>query len=234
LADPPRIDPFGSAAKPGSESPCGEGPPRGSLDPLAAAITTVRLHVEAALLRRLNAGAGFADPRLASQIYLRDEAALARLAGSTLRPQGTHRRAAGELAQAITAAERSGAQPTRLALMTERLGIEPAAAGVLLVAVAYALDLDTRELCHALAPRRGPALYLETCADILEAEPAALIRAIAPGAAVRRGRAIVVEGDGLAATLEVPAPALAWLAGDDALQPPLAALLEPGVIVPAF
>jgi len=139
-----------------------------SPDPLAAAISTVRLHAEAALLRRLNAGAGFADPRIASQIYLRDEAALARLAGSTLRPQGTHRRAAGELAQVIAAAEREANPPTRLAIMTERLGIDPVAGGVLLVAVAYALDLDTRELCHALAPRRGPALYLETCADILE------------------------------------------------------------------
>lgn len=208
-------------------------------DPLASAITTVRLHAEAALLRRLNAGAGFADPRIASQIYLRDEAALARLAGGTLRPQGTHRKAAGELANLLgAAAERN--PPTRLATMTERLGIDPVASGVLLVAVAYALDLDTRELCHALAPRRGPALTLETCADILGAEPAALVRAVAPGAAVRRGRAIAVEGDGLAATLDIPGPALAWLCGDDALQPPLAALLElvaagadPGVVLPA-
>src|SRR5204862_538352 len=47
-----------------------------------------------------------------------------------------------------------------------------------------------------------------------------------PGAAVRRGRALSVDGDGLAAALEVPAPALAWLCGDDALQPPLAGLVE--------
>src|ERR1051325_8904524 len=71
---------------------------------LDAAIASVRLHAEAALLRRLNAGAGFADPRIASQIYLRDEAALARLAGGTLRPQGTHRKAAGELAHLISGA----------------------------------------------------------------------------------------------------------------------------------
>src|SRR5262244_3085837 len=71
---------------------------------LDAAIASVRLHAEAALLRRLNAGAGFADPRIASQIYLRDEAALARLAGGTLRPQGTHRRAEAELAEVIAAA----------------------------------------------------------------------------------------------------------------------------------
>jgi ATPase family protein associated with various cellular activities (AAA) len=199
---------------------------------LDAAIGSVRLHAEAALLRRLNAGAGFADPRLASQIYLRDAAALSRLAGGTLRPQGSHRKAAGELAHAIAAAGDGGTDgaPGRLAVMTERLGIDPVASGALLVAVAYALDLDTRELCHALAPRRAPALYLETCADILEAEPAALLRAVATGSALRRGRALSVEGDGLAAALEVPGPALAWLLGDDALQPPLAALLE---LVPA-
>ncbi|HEU4734257.1 MAG TPA: ATP-binding protein [Kofleriaceae bacterium] len=226
---------------------------------LAAAITTVRLHAEAALLRRLNAGAGFADPRLASQIYLRDEAALSRVAGGALRPQGSHRKAAGELARQIATAAPpgppspeapatprpptlptpdgpAGDPPGRLATMTRRLGIDPAASGVLLVAVAYALDLDTRELCHALSPRRGPQLTLEACADILETEPAApaalgaLIRAIAPGAPLRRGRALTVEGEGLAATLDVPGPALAWLLGDDALAPPLQAVLE---LVPA-
>ncbi len=36
---------------------------------LAAIVREVRLHAEAALLRRLNAGAGFADPRVPSQIY---------------------------------------------------------------------------------------------------------------------------------------------------------------------
>jgi hypothetical protein len=191
---------------------------------LVGAITAVRLHAEAALLRRLNAGAGFADPRIPSQIYLRDPAALARIAGGTLRPQGSHRKAAGELAEVIARA--GDGEAARLATMTERLGIDPVASGVLLVAVAYALDLDTRELCHALAPRRAPALHLETCADVLEADPAVLVRAIAPGSPLRRGRALVVGGDGLAATLEVPGPALAWLSGDDALQPPLATVLE--------
>jgi hypothetical protein len=196
---------------------------------LASEIAAVRLHAEAALLRRLNAGAGFADPRIASQIYLRDEAALGRLAGGTLRPQGTHRKAETELARAIEVVGGGGAgagAPSRLAVLTQRLGIDPAASGVLLVAAGYALDLDVRELCHALAPRRAPALYLEVCADILEAEPAGLIRAVAPGSPLRRGRAISVEGDGLAAAIDVPGPALAWLIGEDALQPPLAGLVE--------
>jgi len=196
-----------------------------TVDDLAAAIASVRLHAEAALLRRLNAGAGFADPRLASQIYLRDPAALARLTGGTLRPQGSHRKAADELARVIADAS-DAAAPSRLAVMSERLCLDAASGGLLLVAVAYALDLDTRELCHALAPRRAPALYVETCADILEAAPAALIPAIAPGAPLRRGRALAIDGDGLAAAISVPPPALAWLAGDDALQPPLAGLME--------
>jgi len=276
---------------------------------LAAAIATVRRHAEAALLRRLNAGAGFADPRIASQIYLRDEPALGRIAGGTLRPQGSHRKAASELAREIAAAAAvpaaavpaaavpaaavpvpaaaavpvpaaaaaaaavpaaaaaaaaaavpaaaaaaaaaavpaaaaatvpAASSPTRLAVLSDRLSLDPIASGIALVAIAYALDLDTRELCHALAPRRGPALYLETCADILEAPPAPLLRSIAPGGALRRGRALLVDGDGLAATLDVPGPLLAWLLGDDALQPPLAAVLdllpataELGVVLPA-
>src|ERR1044072_1694605 len=77
---------------------------------LTAVVREVLLHAEAALGRRLNAGAGFADPRTASQVYLRDEAALARIAGGTLRPQGTHRKAAEELEQAIAEASNQHAR----------------------------------------------------------------------------------------------------------------------------
>src|SRR5215213_9629233 len=127
-------------------------------DWLAAIVREVRLHAEAALVRRLNAGAGFADPRTPSQIYLRDEAALARIAGGTLRPQGTHKKAAAELERAIAAATGHEARQTRLATLTQRLAIDPIGGGLLVAALAYALDLDTRELVHALTPRRRPAL----------------------------------------------------------------------------
>jgi SpoVK/Ycf46/Vps4 family AAA+-type ATPase len=193
---------------------------------LASIIIEIRLHAEAALLRRLNAGAGFADPRIASQIYLRDQAALARLAGGTLRPQGTHRKAAEELAAAIAVATGDGARQTRLATMTQRLGIDPIGGGILVAALAYALDLDTRELVHALSPRRKPGLYLETCVDVLSLDAAELLAQIAPGAPLRRGRVIAVDDDSLAASIEVQAPALAWLLGDDRLQPPLSGLCE--------
>jgi ATPase family protein associated with various cellular activities (AAA) len=55
---------------------------------------------------------------------------------------------------------------------------------------------------------------------------------------VRRARAIVFDGDSLDSELELAAGTLAWLLGDEALQPPLAGLCEladtdPGVILPA-
>lgn len=206
---------------------------------LADLVTLVRRYAEGALLRRLNAGSGFADPRVPAQIYLRDEAALARVAGGTLRPQGTHAKAADELARAIAAGQARVGAPSRFATLTARLGLDATGSGVALVAIAYALDLDTRELCHALAPRRRAALYLETIADVLQVEAGALLRASAPGSALRRGRVIALDGDGLAATVEVPAGTLAWLLGDDALLPPLAsactlvaAEAELGVVLP--
>lgn len=193
---------------------------------LDAVIAELRLHAEAALLRRLNAGAGFADPRVPSQIYLRDEAALARLAGGTLRPRDTHRQAAAELEGALHLAAAHAHDATRLGTLRARMGLDADAAGLLAAALAYALDLDTRELCHALAPRRRPALYVETCADVLGLAPATLVRAIVAGGPLRRGRLIELDGDGLGAAIEVTPAAITWLLGDDALAPPLAGLVE--------
>jgi len=211
----------------------------GDLEPIVA---HVRMLAEAALLRRLNAGAGFADPRIPSQIYLRDPAALARVAGGTLRPQNTHARPAAELAVAIHEASARGASP-RLDTMARRLGLDPGARIALVVAIAYALDLDTRELCHALVPRLRPALYVETIVDLFDptlATTATLSAAVLPGSALRRGRVLAIEGDGPGATLALSPPALAWLLGDDDLPLPLATiaeLIDPGaelgVVLPA-
>jgi hypothetical protein len=192
---------------------------------LAALTHQVRLHAEAALLRRLNAGAGFADPRIPAQIYLRDPDALARLAGGTLRPQGTHRAAAAAvdiLIDEIQAPAASG----RIASVRARLGLDEAASGILAAAIAYALDNDTRELFHALAPRRTPRLYLETCADVLGIAPHELLRAAALGAPLRRGRLVVFDGDGLAQSVEIMEAALLWLLGDDTLRAPIAGVCE--------
>ncbi len=204
-------------------------------------VREIRLLAEAALLRRLNAGSGFADPRVPSQIYLRDPVALSRLAGGTLRPQNTHSKAAAEIAAEL---KKSAAKSPRLETLVERLAIDPGGRIVLAIAIAYALDSDTRELCHALAPRGKPALYVETCVDLISSGGPAgstpLLQAILPGSALRRARVVNLDGDGLGAIVELAPAALAWLLGDDALQLPLAnvcSIIDPGdelgVVLPA-
>jgi hypothetical protein len=202
-----------------------------------AVVREIRLLAEAALVRRLNAGSGFADPRIASQIYLRDPAALARLAGGTLRPQKTHAKAADEIAAELA---KSSARSPRLELLAERFALDPGGRILVAIAVAYALDPDTRELCHALAPRGKTALHVETCVDLIGRDSSALLTSLLTGSPLRRSRVLTIDGDGLGATLELAQPALAWLLGDDALQLPLAnvcTLVEPteelGVVLPA-
>jgi hypothetical protein len=185
----------------------------------------IRRHAEAALLRRLDAGSGFADARVASQIYLRDPAALARIAGGTLRPQGTHRKALAEL-EALLAASEVDARETPLATLVRRFRLSPLDGAIAAAALAYAVDLDMRELVHALAPRRKPALFAETLADVLGLPVPGLLLAIAPGAPLRRCRVVAVEGDGLEAAIELHASTLGWLLGDDNLQPPVASVSE--------
>src|SRR5262249_34663703 len=131
----------------------------GCLAELAILIDEVRLRAEAALLRRYNAGAA------GTPIYLRDRGTLARVAGGTLRPLDSHRKAAAALDK-VLASRDVDASSTRLGVMTARLGVDALAGGLLMVALGYAVDLDVRELCHALAPRRKPALYLEVCAEV--------------------------------------------------------------------
>ncbi len=188
---------------------------------LPAVIEEIRLHAEAALLRRLDVGSP-------SQIYLRDPAALARVTNGTLRPQGAHRKANAEVEAAIDDASAKSAKlvasESRLSVLTKRMGIDAAESGLIVAALAYALDLDTRELVHALAPKRKPALYLETCADLLGLSPLELLAAIAPSAPLRR--VIVLDGTGLDASIALDASTLAWLLGSDALQPPIAGTCE--------
>jgi hypothetical protein len=204
---------------------------------IAAIVGEVRLHAEAALLRRLDAGSGFADTRVASQIYLRDPAALARVAGGTLRPQGTHRKALAELEKLVAGAD-VDARQTPLGTLVQRLGLGRVDGALVAGALAYAVDLDTRELVHALAPRRKPALYVETCADVLGLPVVDLLRAVAPGSELRRCRVLAVDGDGLDAAIELHPSTLGWLLGDLDLQPPVAAVariassMEPAGVLP--
>lgn len=69
----------------------------------AAPLLRLRLQIEAAVLRRLNAGAGMGEARPAG-VYVRDEAAMERLASGSLRPQGSHRKAALAVAEKLAAA----------------------------------------------------------------------------------------------------------------------------------
>ncbi|HEV7555517.1 MAG TPA: AAA family ATPase, partial [Kofleriaceae bacterium] len=186
---------------------------------LAGLVTDVRLRAEAALLRRLDVGAD------ARHVFVGDPDALARIAGSSLRPQGSHRKAITELA-AIIAHHEVDVGATRVALVVERFGLDQIAGGMLIVALAYAIDLDTRELCHALAPGRPPKLYLEAVADVMTVAPSLILRAAAAGAPLRRGRLVTLEGDGLAADLAIASGALAWILGDNMIQPPLASVVE--------
>ena len=149
-------------------------------------------------------------------------------------------RARAEVAAALAAAHAEIAG-TRLGTLIARLGLDAASGALVALALAYAIDLDTRELVHALAgPRRPAGLYIDVCADVLELAPTALVRAIALGSPLRRGRAVVLDGDSLDSELELAPAALAWLLGDEALQPPLAGLCEViaadaelGVVLPA-
>jgi hypothetical protein len=188
-------------------------------DELARVVRDVRLHAEAALLRRLNSGAD--DARA---VYVRDADALARLASGTLRPQGTHRKAAEQIAAELSRA-RVGATP-RLDALRARFHLAGADGALLVTALAYSIDHDTRELVHALAPRRKPALYLDACAQLWELDGAELVRAIATDAALRRHRVLAVDGHDLGAAIELAPSVLAWFVGALGPVPPLDAACE--------
>jgi hypothetical protein len=212
-------------------------------DVLAGAIGIVRLRAEAALLARLNAGSGFGDPRVATQIHLRDPAAAVRLGRAAARPSETHKRQAAEVAQLLataTAAMRAGDGDTsRLALAVARLGLSPAEDALLRLAVAYAIDADTRELAHALCGRRRPALYADVAAEIQPelASPVDLAAATHRRGALREGAWLEIDDDvagGGAGAIAVSRRIVDWVLGDDRLPPPLDELASLGVAEPVW
>ncbi len=188
---------------------------------LAPTVARIRLLAEAALLARLNAGSGFADGGAPSQIHLHDRAASARLGRVAMRPSETHRKAAAEVAAALEVAPPAPAD-ARLALLAARLVLTPAEQALAGLAVAHAIDADTRALIHALAGRRRPALYLDLIAEVdgALADAAALAAATAPRAALVEAGLLDVSDDGgfhLAATRRL----VAWVLADDRLPAPL-------------
>lgn len=135
--------------------------------PLALPVALVRLQAEAALIRRMNAGYGFADARIPAEVYLRDDAARERMSRSSLRPQDSHIGQAKELAQALADVRSAlAARPDPLAVLSDRFGLDDGERALLTIAIAYELDADARDLCHALAWRRRSALFADICQDI--------------------------------------------------------------------
>ncbi len=283
---------------------------RPSSSDLAASLARIRLQIEAAVLRRLNAGAGLGDPRPAG-VYVRDAAAQERLASGTLRPQGSHRKAAAAVALALdearrrereaagavgttsaagtgsatgaagepseqsathqeqsvgghpanneavnaalgsehdhaadahdagaagaagAASRRAGPRParSRLRLAGERFGLDAVALDLVLLAAAFELDPDCRDLLCSLAGRRRGELTAELCTDVLDDVPASDVAAqLAPGAPLRESRLLHVEGDGLGCQLSIRSHALRWLTGDDGVPAQLQQLVA---LVPA-
>jgi len=199
---------------------------RGDLGPV---IALVRLRAEAALLRRLNAGHGFADPRLPGQVYVRDPAARARIARSKLEPKDTHRKQADEVEQAIAAADAAaGAARTPLDVVAARFGLDATERAVLAVAVGYEVDADVRDLIHALAGRRRPALHADVLAELAPelTAPLAAHVALHPSGPLRAGGLIVTDGEGADATVTAARRLLDWLAGDDRIADLLAAVVQ--------
>jgi hypothetical protein len=193
------------------------------MDRLAPHLARVRLAAEAALLRRLNAGVGFADARAPAQIYLRDPAAQRRLGRATLKPSDTHRAQAAEVAAALAAAETAlGDHASPLTLLAQRFGLGADELAVVEVAAAYALDADVRELCHALAARRRPALWADVAAELTGR--ATLTTALYAGGRLRAAGLIATDGNAVTGALELDAAVLAWLLGDERLPEPLASV----------
>lgn len=184
---------------------------------LEAPLARMRLQIEAAVLRRLNAGAGLGELRPAS-VFVRDEASLERLAGGTLRPRGSHRKAAQAVSEALASAReraRAEQESSPLTLLGRRYHLSTAAVDVIALALAFEIDLDSRELLHSLCGRRRAELAVETCADVLSEHSAQeLTAALAPGAPLRACRALAIEGDGLGALLRLRSQALRWLLGE--------------------
>jgi hypothetical protein len=203
------------------------------IDALAPHLHRVRLAAEAAVWRRRNAGAGLVE----RDVYVRDPAAQARLAAGTLKPHNAFHKAAAAVDVAIADADRALAGHTsRLTALGDRLGLDAGMRELVAVALAYDLDDDTRELIHALAPRRRPGLWAEVARELCPAlaDPTALVAALHPGSRLRR--IVIADGPGAGAALGLRRGTLAWLAGDDRLPPPLDAITEidpagaPGIV----
>ena len=209
--------------------------PAAALPPdLAPTVARIRLRAEAALLARLNAGSGFGDAGAPTQIHLHDRTASARLGRVAMRPSDTHRKAAADVEAALQAAP-AAPDGARLAILAARLALTEAEQAMAALAVAYAIDADTRAFVQALAGRRRAALYLDVIAEIDPslADAALLAIATAPRAALVDTDLLDVDEDG---GLHVKASRrlVAWVLADDRLPAPLDDLVTEGNADPVW
>ncbi len=193
---------------------------------IAMSVRRIRLLAEAALFRRFNAGVGFADARLPSQLFCRDAEVAQRIGSGMLRSHATHQQASDAVAALL-----AGLPPlpltSRITTLASRLALDPLSRDIVEVCLAWEADLDTRDLCNALAGRRLDAMPVDTLVDILGVERAtAIVLALQAGAPLRVARVLRIEGEGLAASIALRPAVLRWLLGDDTLAPPLAGICE--------
>lgn len=164
---------------------------------LATSLKLIRLQAEAALIRRMNAGYGFADARIPAEVYLRDERARERMSRASLRPQDSHAAQAQELARAIAEARAAlDRDESPLMALCARFRLRAPERALLTIAIAYELDADTRDLCHTLAWRRRSALFADVCQDIAPelSESGALLRALHENGPLLRNCLLEVAG----------------------------------------
>ncbi len=194
----------------------------------SAAIRRVRLLAEAALLRRFNAGVGFADARLPSQMFCRDPEVNLRIGSGLLRSADTHRKASDTVTALLAVASAARQQESsRLDRLAQCLSLDAVSRDLVDVCLAWETDLDTRELISALAGRKLELMPLDCVVDVLGPEhAAAIVLAVQLGAPLRVARVLRFEGEGLSAGLALRSSTLRWLLNDDTLPPPLAGLCE--------
>ena len=193
-------------------------------------VELVRLRAEAALLRRLNAGYGFADSRIPAEVFLRDEAARKRLGNSPLRPRETHAAASAELEDLIAPAqaelERSD---SRLASLIRRLELSPAEAWLVSATTAYAVDVDVRQLFGVLAGRRAPGLFSDVCRDVApDISARDWFSALHPAGRIVAWR-MITSGPGagrIDGELEATPSLVHWVLGDDRIASAIAPVVE--------
>jgi hypothetical protein len=192
---------------------------------LAAHLVWARRALEVAVLRRINAGMPLLDGRSPGDLYLRDEAARARLVRPTLRPQGAFTRSEAEAGSALAEAEvaLAAAGADALSRLALRLGLEPRTRALLTLALAIELDLDSHELAGVLigGGRRRGVLTAAAACDTLGLAPAEVAAELNPAAPLRRLGLIVVDGAGPAATLAARAGLAGALCGETRLPAPL-------------